>query len=209
MKTGLQELLQRYPQLSSTTETLNKAADLLAKGVSGKGKILVCGNGGSAADADHIVGELMKRFIRERPIAQGLQESLKKIDPEKGAMLASSLEGSIPAICLSAHTALSTAFGNDVDSSISYAQQVHGYGVSGDVFWGISTSGNATNVLYAAIVAKAKGLRVMGMTGEGGGLLKDLCDVCIRVPEKETFKIQELHLPIYHWLCIYLESLYW
>ncbi|MPN59350.1 Phosphoheptose isomerase [bioreactor metagenome] len=151
----------------------------------------------------------MKRFVRERPLAQELQEALKKVDPEKGSMLASSLEGSIPAICFSAHTALSTAFGNDVDSSISYAQQVSGYGLSGDVFWGLSTSGNARNVLYAAIVAKAKGMKVLGMTGEGGGLLKDLCDVCIRVPEKETFKVQELHLPIYHWLCIYLESVYW
>ncbi|MFA6682379.1 MAG: SIS domain-containing protein [Sphaerochaeta sp.] len=209
MKTGLQELLQRYPQLSSIRTELTGAADLLTQSVSDKGKVLVCGNGGSAADADHIVGELMKRFVRERPITQELQASLKKIDPDKGAMLAASLEGSIPAICLSAHTALSTAFGNDVDSAISYAQQVSGYGVSGDVFWGLSTSGNAKNVLYAAIVAKAKGLKVLGMTGEGGGLLKDLCDVCIRVPEKETYKIQELHLPIYHWLCIYLESLYW
>ncbi len=209
MKTGLQELLQRYPQLSSIRDELTQAADLLEKSVSLKGKILVCGNGGSAADADHIVGELMKRFVRERPLAQELQEALKKVDPEKGSMLASSLEGSIPAICLSAHTALSTAFGNDVDSSISYAQQVSGYGLSGDVFWGLSTSGNARNVLYAAIVAKAKGMKVLGMTGEGGGLLKDLCDVCIRVPEKETFKVQELHLPIYHWLCIYLESVYW
>ncbi|HKL58631.1 MAG: SIS domain-containing protein [Sphaerochaeta sp.] len=209
MKTGLQELLERYPQLSSIHDQLTGAADLLAQSVSSKGTILVCGNGGSAADADHIVGELMKRFVRERPIDKDLQESLKKIDPVKGAMLATSLEGSIPAICLSAHTALSTAFGNDVDSAISYAQQVSGYGVSGDVFWGLSTSGNAKNVLYAAIVAKAKGLKVLGMTGEGGGLLKDMCDVCIRVPEKETFKVQELHLPIYHWLCIYLESLYW
>ncbi|HAF86449.1 MAG TPA: phosphoheptose isomerase [Sphaerochaeta sp.] len=209
MKTGLQELLQRYPQLSSIKAELSEAADLLRQSVSDKGKILVCGNGGSSSDADHIVGELMKRFIKDRPIAQELQESLKKVDPEKGAMLASSLEGSIPAICLSAHTALSTAFGNDVDSSISYAQQVNGYGASGDVFWGLSTSGNAKNVLNAAIVAKAKGLKVLGMTGESGGLLKDLCDVCIRVPERETFKVQELHLPIYHWLCIYLESLYW
>lgn len=209
MKTGLQELLQRYPQLSSIRDELTQAADLLERSVSLKGKILVCGNGGSAADADHIVGELMKRFVRERPLAQELQEALKKVDPEKGSMLASSLEGSIPAICLSAHTALSTAFGNDVDSSISFAQQVSGYGLSGDVFWGLSTSGNARNVLYAAIVAKAKGMKVLGMTGEGGGLLKDLCDVCIRVPEKETFKVQELHLPIYHWLCIYLESVYW
>lgn len=209
MKTGLQELLHRYPQLTSIHDELAQASDLLERSVSAKGKILVCGNGGSAADADHIVGELMKRFIKERPIVQEVQESLKKVDPEIGAMLSSSLEGSIPAICLSAHTALSTAFGNDVDSAISYAQQVSGYGVAGDVFWGLSTSGNAKNVLYAAIVAKAKGLKVLGMTGEGGGLLKDLCDVCIRVPEKETFKIQELHLPIYHWLCIYLESVYW
>ncbi len=209
MKTGLLELLQRYPQLSGIRDELTQAADLLRMSVSDKGKILVCGNGGSAADADHIVGELMKRFIRERPIPQELQASLIKIDPGRGSMLASSLEGSIPAICLSAHTALSTAFGNDVDSSISYAQQVSGYGVSGDVLWGLSTSGNAKNVLNAAIVAKAKGMKVLGMTGEGGGLLKELCDVCIRVPEKETFKVQELHLPIYHWLCIYLESVYW
>lgn len=209
MKTGLQELLQRYPQLSGLRAELDSAADLLLQSVSNKGKVLVSGNGGSAADADHIVGELMKKFIRERPISQELQDSLRKIDPVTGAMLASSLEGSIPAICLSAHTALTTAFGNDVDSAISYAQQVSGYGIAGDVFWGLSTSGNAKNVLYAAMVAKAKDLRVLGMTGEGGGLLKDLCDVCIRVPERETFKVQELHLPIYHWLCIYLESQFW
>lgn len=209
MKTGLQELIQRYPQLSVIETELAEAAELLANSVAGKGKILVCGNGGSAADADHIVGELMKRFVKERPISKELQGALIKINPEIGLMLASSLEGSIPAICLSAHTALSTAFGNDVDSAVTYAQQVNGYGLPKDVLWGLSTSGNAKNVLYAAMVAKAKGLMVLGMTGEGGGLLKDLCDVCICVPGKETYKIQELHLPIYHWLCIYLESLYW
>lgn len=209
MKYGIHELLMRYPELASMEDTLSEAAHLLERSITSGGKILVCGNGGSASDADHIVGELMKSFVKKRPIAKELEMALVETDPERGAMIASLLEGSIPAICLSAHTALSTAFGNDVEPAMSYAQQVGGYGQAGDLFWGISTSGNAKNVLYAAVVAKAKGLKVLGMTGEGGGALKSLCDVCIRVPQRETFKVQELHLPIYHWLCIYLESCFW
>ena len=209
MNSTLDVLLERYPVLVGLSETLQDAGTLLEQAVFAKKKLLVAGNGGSCADAEHIVGELMKSFVKKRSIETSVSSKLLKGEPVLGEYLSHSLEGAIPAICLSSHTALSTAFSNDVDPCVVYAQQVYGYGVKGDVFWGLSTSGNAKNVLYAAFTAKAKGLKVLGMTGRDGGTLKDYCDVCIRVPEMETYKVQELHLPIYHWLCIYLESCFW
>ena len=155
------------------------------------GKLLVAGNGGSAADAEHIVGELMKGFKMPRK-------------PESA--FAEKLQGALPAIALDGHPALSTAYMNDCEPLLCFAQQVNGYGKTGDVFLGISTSGNSKNVLFAATTAHAKGLKVIGLTGAKDSKLKDMSDVCIKAPQTETYMIQELHLPIYHYLCLMLED---
>ncbi|MDR1108050.1 MAG: SIS domain-containing protein [Spirochaetaceae bacterium] len=203
------ELFCRYTELESCAGDIALAGELLEKGIRTGKKILLCGNGGSAADADHITGELVKSFCRQRPIEAALAEKLRALDREKGAILAGSLQGGIPAINLTGHIALSTAFGNDVDPYQVFAQQTLVYGAEGDLFWGISTSGNAKNIYYAALVARAKGMRVLGMTGKDGGALKQHADVCIKVPKTKTYEVQELHLPIYHALCRYLEECFW
>ena len=170
------------------------------------GKLLVAGNGGSAADSEHIVGELMKRFKLPRPLDSSIVERLRSVDFERGNYLANSLEKSLMAIPLVSHEVLSTAYINDVDSYGVFAQQLLGYGRPGDVFLAISTSGNSENILNASVVAKAIGISVIGLTGFDGGKLIDYADVTVRVPEKETYLIQELHLPIYHCWCMMLEE---
>ena len=170
------------------------------------GKLLIAGNGGSAADAEHIAGELMKRFKRPRPVSAAFADKLLSVDQARGAKLAKNLERSLMAIPLVAHEALTTAYINDVDGLGVFAQQLFGYGREGDVFLGISTSGNSENVLSAAVVAKAVGIRVIGLTGAGGGKLAELADVTVRAPAEETYLIQELHLPIYHCWCLMLEE---
>jgi len=170
-----------------------------------KGKLLICGNGGSAADADHIVGELMKEFCVKRPLSAEVRDAFTAFG-EEGRVLANGLQAALPAISLTQHTSLSTAYANDEDAALIYAQQVIGYGRQGDAFLGISTSGNARNVCNAALAAKALGLRTIGLTAAHGGKLVKICDSTIRVPETETYKAQELHLPIYHALCIALEA---
>ena len=199
-------LVERYPVLKAIENEVFDAYQILENCYAHGGKLLVAGNGGSAADAEHIVGELMKGFVKRRPVSAELAEALKQADPERGAELAKKLQGGLPAIALTNHAALSSAFANDVDGMLSYAQQVNGYGKAGDVFLGISTSGNAENVMYAAVTAKAKGMKVIGLTGKTGGKLAKIADVAIIVPEQETYKIQELHLPIYHALCLMLED---
>lgn len=169
-------------------------------------KLLVAGNGGSAADSEHIVGELMKGFVKPRHVPKDMARRLEEIDSHAGRELAEKLQGGLPAIALTGHPGLSTAFLNDVDGLMVYAQQVYGYGQEGDVFLGISTSGNAANIHYALVAAKAKGMKVIGLTGKDGGLLGKNADVAIIVPEQETYKIQELHLPVYHALCLMLEE---
>ena len=170
------------------------------------GKLLIAGNGGSAADSEHIAGELMKRFKTPRPVTPEFAEKLKSIDPVRGENLAHNLERGLMAIPLVAHEALSTAYINDVDGLGVFAQQLFGFGRPGDVFLGISTSGNSKNVMSATVVARAIGLKVIGLTGSKGGELADVADVAIKVPETETYMIQELHLPIYHCLCLMLED---
>ena len=202
----LDELISRYPVLAPMKADIRTAYETLKECYERGGKLLIAGNGGSAADSDHIVGELMKGFVKRRPVSAELAEALKQADPERGAELAKKLQGGLPAIALTNHAALSSAFANDVDGMLSYAQQVNGYGKAGDVFLGISTSGNAENVMYAAVTAKAKGMKVIGLTGKTGGKLAKIADVAIIVPEQETYKIQELHLPIYHALCLMLED---
>ena len=167
---------------------------------------MIAGNGGSCADSEHIVGELMKGFVKRRPVSGEFAAALKKADEKRGEELASCLQGGLPAIALTGHAGLSTAFLNDVNGEMIYAQQLYGYGKKGDVFMGISTSGNAENVMYAVAVAKASGIKTIGLTGKNGGKMAGACDCSIVVPSDETFKIQELHLPIYHTLCLMLEE---
>ncbi len=202
----LNRLIERYPQLNQVERDIESAYNLMEESYTGGGKMLIAGNGGSASDSEHIVGELMKAFVLPRRLPEEYQNRLKEADAELGKELADKLQGALPAIAVVDHVALSTAYLNDVDPMLGFAQQVNGYGVEGDVFLGISTSGNSKNVLYACTVAKAKGMKVIGLTGGNGGKLKDMADVAIVVPEKETFKIQELHLPIYHALCLMLEE---
>ena len=201
----LDELIKRYPILERVREDIEAVYGILERCYENGGKLLIAGNGGSAADAEHIVGELMKGFVKRRPVTEEMKEALEKADPVRGKELSEKLQGGLPAIALVDHAALSTAFANDVDGMLSYAQQVNGYGKPGDVFLGISTSGNAENVMYAAVMAKAKGMQVVGLTGKDGGKLAGIADAAVIVPEMETYKIQELHLPVYHALCLMLE----
>ena len=202
----LTHLIERYPALAQMRGAIEQAYRLLEECYEKGGKLLVCGNGGSAADSDHIVGELMKGFVKHRKLEAELQDKLRAEDEENGARLAECLQRGLPAIALNGHPGLSTAFANDVDADMVYAQQVCGYGEEGDVFLGISTSGNAKNIDYAVTVAKAKGMKVIGLTGKDGGKLARRAHAAVVAPEQETFKIQELHLPIYHVLCLLLEE---
>ena len=206
MNQHLENLVERYPQLDVCKSEINQAYELMEEAYRNGSKLLVCGNGGSASDSEHIVGELMKEFKLKRKVYSEQATALKSIDPELGQILADNLQGALPAISLTGHSSLQTAFMNDAVPELVFAQQVNGYGKPGDVFLGISTSGNSKNVLYAAVNAKAKGLKVIGLTGSKENKLMKYADVCIRVPETETYKIQELHLPVYHCLCLMLED---
>ncbi len=205
----LDELIIRYPELSSCREEIWKAYKILENCFSNDGKLLIAGNGGSAADSEHIVGELMKGFKSPRILNNEYQEKLKNIDPELGKVLAENLQGALPSIALDGHSALSTAYMNDCEPLLCFAQQVNGYGNKNDVFLGISTSGNSKNIIYASITAKAKGMKVVGLTGKKESKLSEFADVCIQVPETETYMVQEFHLPIYHCLCLMLEIHFW
>ncbi|MCM1100390.1 MAG: SIS domain-containing protein [Clostridium sp.] len=198
--------MNRYPSLTVVRDDIRESYSVLEKCFLNGGKLLIAGNGGSCADAEHIVGELMKGFCLTRPTDEAFAAKLNAIDPNGGPELSRVLQGALPAIALDGHNALSTAYANDVDGRYCFAQQVYGYGREGDVFLGISTSGNSFNVITAATVAKAKDMKILGLTGEGGGRLSELADVIVRVPERETYRIQELHLPVYHCLCLMLEE---
>lgn len=205
----IDELCIRYPVLSVCKNDIEKAAESLIESFENGGKLLVAGNGGSCADSDHISGELLKSFVKKRRPSVELLDSIRKINPETGDYLSDKLQGSLPVIALTNNTALMTASLNDVDGNVMFAQQVNGYGKEGDVFLGISTSGNSKDIVYPMVVAKAKGLRTVALTGKDGGKLKGIADICIVVPEQETFKIQELHLPVYHALCLEIEEYFW
>lgn len=202
----LDVLVDRYPQLAECQESIEQAYELLEECYANDHKLLIAGNGGSAADSEHIAGELMKRFRILRPVSTDFAEKLKKIDEVRGENLAKNLERGLMAIPLVAHEALSTAYINDVDGLGVFAQQLYGFGRPGDVFLGISTSGNSKNVMSATVVARALGIKVIGLTGEKGGELASAADVAIKVPETEAYMIQELHLPVYHCLCLMLED---
>jgi len=202
----LRELIRRYPALEPASADIGAAFDALAGSFEKGGKLLIAGNGGSAADAEHIVGELMKGFAKKRNLPDSLARGLASVDSEIAEYLVPRLQPGLPAIALSAHSALATATANDIDGAAVFAQQVLAYGNEGDVFLGISTSGNSKNVLCAAACAKAKGMKVIALTGGAGGALRRLADVSIVVGESETYKVQELHLPVYHCLCMMLED---
>ena len=212
----LDELIERYPVLAAVREDIEEAYQLLVSCYENGGKLLIAGNGGSCADGEHIVGELMKGFVKRRAVSEEEEARLKRaglslaeaagLKENLGQELAGCLQGGLKAIALTGHNGLSTAFLNDVNGEMIYAQQLWGYGEAGDVFLGISTSGNSKNILYAMTAAKAKGLRTIGLTGRDGGMLAKAADVAIIVPEEETYKIQELHLPVYHALCLMLEE---
>lgn len=202
----LDTLIERYPILKSCENDLTEVYCLLRDSYKAGGKLLIAGNGGSAADAEHITGELMKSFKKKRPLSNDMKDRLESADKVMGAYLGEVLEQPLPAIALVGHEALSTAFLNDKEGTAVFAQQLLGFGKKGDVFLGISTSGNSRNVLYAAVTAKAMGIAVIALTGATGGKLAALADVAVCVPETETFKVQELHLPVYHCLCLMLED---
>lgn len=199
-------LCERYPVLEAVENEIAKSFILIAESYKNGGKLLVAGNGGSASDAEHIVGELMKGFNLPRKLDSDFADKLVKENEELGSVLAEKLQGALPAIALDGHPALSTAYMNDCEPVLCFAQQVNGYGKTGDVFLGISTSGNSQNVLYAVTTAHAKGIKVIGLTGAKDSRLAQMSDVCIKVPQIETYMIQELHLPVYHCLCLMLED---
>ena len=207
-KYNIDTLIRRYPILKDCQEDIRKAYKLLEDCFSTKHKLLVAGNGGSCADAEHIVGELMKGFKDKRQINNDLANKIRDIDSNNGALLSERLQQGLPTIALNNHQGLNTAIINDVidGGELIYAQQILGYGEENDVFLAISTSGNSTNLYNACLVAKAKGLKTIALTGKDGGKLAKICDVSIVAPENETFMIQELHLPIYHTLCLMLEN---
>ena len=202
----IKELIKRYPALECCKEQIEAARDTLIECYEQGGKLLLCGNGGSSADCDHIVGELMKGFLLKRPINEADKARMRADSPELSDKTLNSLQMGLPAISLTSINALNSAFANDVDPELIYAQSVFALGKADDVLIAISTSGNARNVCEAAKVARAIGMKVIALTGRDGGKLKSLSDICVIAPECETYKIQELHLPIYHYLCAEVEK---
>ena len=202
----INNLIKSYPRLSVCEQDIRNAFIIMRDAYKTDNKLLIAGNGGSAADCEHIAGELMKRFEIQRHVSCEFAAKLVEIDCERGVHLAENLEVGLMAIPLVAHEALTTAYINDVDGLGVFAQQLFGYGRKGDVFLGISTSGNSENVMNATVVARAIGIKIIGLTGRLGGKLSEVADVTIKVPEDETYKIQELHLPVYHCLCHMLED---
>jgi D-sedoheptulose 7-phosphate isomerase len=202
----LNNMIIRYPELSFCEDSIYYAISVIIDCYNNKGKLLICGNGGSASDAQHIVGELMKGFVLPRKISQEKQNTIIELFPENADYLIENLQGTLNAISLVGETALSTAYANDKAPDLAFAQQVLGYGNKEDILIAISTSGNSKNVIYAAQIAKVNGMKVISLTGSSGGILKSLSDVTINVPSDETYIIQEYHLPVYHALCLALEN---
>lgn len=205
----LELLIERYPALAVCESEIKRAIEAIIACYEKGGKLLLCGNGGSCADCDHIVGELMKGFLKKRPLDESKKAKMREKCAELDDATLSKLQSGLGAISLPSITALGSAFNNDVDPELTYAQATLALGKAGDVFIGLSTSGNAKNVAAAARVAKGLGMTVIGMSGEGGGKLAALSDIAIRVPESETFKIQELHLPVYHAICAEVEEYFY
>lgn len=201
-----QELFARYPQLLACQDAIDAAYDALLRCYRSGGKVLVAGNGGSAADSEHIVGELMKSFLFHRKLDSALAQELTRLYGKDGEALIAQLEGGLPTIPLTSMPALSTAYANDTSGTACFAQMTQSLGREGDVLLAISTSGNSQNILLAVMAAKARHMTAICLTGRSGGKCRGLADICICVPEDETFKIQELHLPVYHALCAMAEA---
>ena len=199
-------LLTRYPELRECEKSIRSAFECLQKCFSNGQKLLLCGNGGSCADCDHIAGELLKGFCRERPLNQEQKNFLQNLDPQRGADLAEKLQQAFPVVNLCANGAAITAIANDTDADLIFAQQLMGLGAKGDVLLCVCPKGCDENVLTAIAVARLKGMEVVGMTAQSAGKMRDLCDVLIAVPEQEVYLTQELHLPVYHALCLMLEA---
>lgn len=190
------QLYDKYPVLENCKQEIEAAIEMILDTYRKGGKLLLCGNGGSCSDCEHIVGELMKGFLSPRPVTdERIPEHLRK-----------NLQGSLPAIALTSQSAILSAFANDVDPSMVYAQMVYGYAKENDLFIGLSTSGNSQNVVNAAEVVKALGVKTIALTGQNNSKLSELCNIAIKVPETETYKIQELHLPVYHYICATVEE---
>lgn len=200
----IDSLVSRYPELEEVKEDIIKAVEIIAEAYKKGGKLLICGNGGSASDSLHIVGELMKEFAIKRPLSEEMKSAL--CDAGDDGYIGKNLQGALPTVSLVGVTALESAYANDAAPDLGFAQQVMGLGNKGDVLLGITTSGNSANVIYAAKTAKAKGLKTVALTGCDGGKIKQFCDCAIVAPANETYKIQEFHLPIYHALCLALEN---
>ena len=201
-----EQMIRHYPDLEGCLPDVQRAFSLLRECYRQGGQVLLCGNGGSAADSEHMVGELMKGYLAKRPISAWLRDRLLSAYPEHGAYLADHLQGALPAISLVSQTSLLTAYANDVAADMAFAQQVVGYGLEGDVLIGISTSGNAANVLNALQVARVLKVRTIGLTGRDGGKMKAFCDVAICIPAENTPEIQQRHVVVYHTLCAMLEE---
>ncbi len=205
-KREINTLLERYPVLSGMRARLSECVELLTVCFRAGGKMLVCGNGGSAADSLHIVGELMKGFVLDRPLPEKLRDALCASCPDEAAYYIANLQRALPVISLTSEISLITAYSNDKAADLVFAQQVLGYGRAGDVLLAISTSGNSANILHAARIARVVGMDVISMTGRGGGMLAKLSDVLLDIPADVTHHVQELHLPVYHALCLALEQ---
>jgi len=197
--------VNRYPCLNVCRNDIEKAVEIIIACYERKGKLLICGNGGSCADSEHIVGELMKGFLKKRPLPEKQRKEMVNNFPETADLL-NKLQGGLAAISLPSFNGLNSAFCNDVDPELVYAQSLLALARPEDVFLGLSTSGNSKNVVNAAMIARGLGIKVITMTGESGGKLKELSDVCIRVPATDTYQVQELHLPVYHAICATVED---
>lgn len=202
----IKDLLNKFPDLTSLYESINDSANELIKCYSAGGKLLVCGNGGSSSDADHLVGELMKSFEKKRALKGEIANRLSKGYLERGKLLVQKLEAGLPAISLSAHTGLTTAISNDIGADFVFAQQIIGYGCEKDILLAISTSGNSQNIIDASATARAMNMKVIGLTGKSGGTLKYHCDFLLNVPAMSTAAVQELHLPLLHTICRIIEN---
>ena len=202
----LNDLITRYPQLDGCKTSIEAAAKMIIDCYEGNGKLLLCGNGGSAADCDHIVGELMKGFLKKRRLDAKQRDAMHSRCPQIDDKTLDSLQAALPAISLPSIAALNSAFCNDAEPSLIYAQSVLALGNENDLLIAISTSGNSTNVLNAAVVAKSLGIKTVALCGKSGGKLRGVCDISICVPEEQTYKAQELHMPIYHYLCANTEE---
>jgi D-sedoheptulose 7-phosphate isomerase len=206
MSYKIETLFNRYPELKSTEESIMSAFNIIRNSFTGASTLYTCGNGGSAADAEHMVGELMKGFLLPRKTAPELYSKLKEQYGDEGTELADGLQEGLRAISLNGHPSLATAYGNDVNFEMIFAQQLYVLGKPGDTLMGFTTSGNSANIVKAFKVAKALGVKTIAMTGKNGGECRAIVDCCITVPETETYKVQELHLPVYHALCAMLEN---